>query len=48
MGYGKNLKQALDDKGMTVRDLCRQTDISPTTIYSIIQRDSSVRYDFAL
>lgn len=48
MGYGKNLKQALDDKGMTVRDLCRQTDISPTTIYSIIQRDSSVRYDFTL
>ena len=48
MGYGKNLKQALDDKGMTVRDLCRQTPISPTTIYSIIQRDSSVRYDFAL
>ena len=48
MGYRKNLNQALDDKGMTVRDLCRQTDISPTTIYSIIQRDSSVRYDFAL
>ena len=48
MGYGKNLKHALDDKGMTVRDLWRQTDISPTTIYSIIQRDSSVRYDFAL
>ena len=48
MGYGLNLKNALDEKGMTVRDLSRQTGISPTTLYSIIQRDSAVRYDFAL
>ncbi len=36
MGYGKNLKQALDDKGMTVRDLCRQMDISPTTLLPLL------------
>ena len=48
MGYGKNLKQILDEKHMTVKELSRRAGISAPTLYSIIQRDSSVRYDHAL
>ena len=48
MGYGKNLKQVLDEKHMTVKELSRRAGISAPTLYSIIQRDSSVRYDHAL
>lgn len=48
MGYGKNLKAALDEKNMTVKELSRLSNISATTLYSIIQRDSAVRYDTAL
>ena len=31
MGYGKNLKNLLDEKGMTVKELARKTGIAPTT-----------------
>ena len=48
MGYGKNLKKALDDKHMSVQKLAKLTGIAPTTLYSIIQRDTSVRFDHAL
>ena len=48
MGYGKNLKDILDSKGMTVKELARKTGIAPTTIYSIIQRDAAIRFDTAL
>ncbi len=48
MGYGTNLKKLLDEKGMTVKDLSRKTGIAATTLYSIIQRDASVRYDSAI
>ena len=48
MGYGKKLKSYLDEKGMTVKDISRLTNISPTTLYSIIQRDSDIRFDMAL
>ena len=48
MGYGKNLKQALDDNHMTVKELSQLADVSATTLYSCIQRDSSVRFDIAL
>lgn len=48
MGYGKNLKDILDNKGMTVKELARKTHIAPTTIYSIIQRDAAIRFDTAL
>ena len=41
MGYGKNLKDILDSKGMTVKELARKTGIALTTIYSIIQRDAA-------
>ncbi len=48
MGYGKNLKNLLDEKGMTVKELARKTGIAPTTLYSIIQRDAAIRFDTAL
>lgn len=48
MGYGKNLKDILDRKGMTVKELARKAGIAPTTIYSIIQRDTAIRFDTAL
>ncbi|MDO4189366.1 MAG: helix-turn-helix transcriptional regulator [Lachnospiraceae bacterium] len=48
MGYGLNLKNILVEKNMTVKDLANLTNISPSTLYSIIQRDSAVRYDYAL
>ena len=48
MGYGQNLKNILDEKGMTVKDLAKKVCIAPTTLYSIIQRDTAVRFDTAL
>ena len=48
MGYGKNLKKALDENHMSVQKLAKLTGIAPTTLYSIIQRDTSVRFDHAL
>lgn len=48
MGYGKNLKDILDRKNMTVKELARRVGIAPTTLYSIIQRDTSIRFDTAL
>ena len=48
MGYGTNLKKHLDDNKMSVSKLARKTGISATTLYSIISRDSAVRYDFAV
>ena len=48
MGYGLELKKVLKEKKVNVKELCRRTGIAPTTIYSCIQRDTSVRYDYAL
>ncbi len=48
MGYGQNLKKILDEKNMSVAELSRISKISATTLYSIIQRDSAVRFDAAL
>ncbi len=48
MGYGKNLKDILDKKGMTVKELAMKAGIAPTTLYSIIQRDTAIRFDTAL
>lgn len=47
MGYGKNLKEILERKNMTVKELARRAGIAPTTIYSIIQRDAAIRFDTA-
>ncbi len=48
MGYGKNLKNLLDEKGMTVMELARRTGIAPTTFYSITQHNAAIRFDTAL
>ena len=33
---------------ISVRKIAKQAGISPTTLYSIIQKDSNIRFDFAL
>lgn len=48
MGNGKNLKKILESKRISVKQLSRQTRIKPTTLYSIIQRDGTIRLDFAV
>ena len=48
MGYGKNLQDAIRNSGMSVRHVASLAGISPDTLYSIIRRDSSVRFDHAL
>ena len=48
MGDGKNLKKYLDEKGTNVRKIAKATGISATTLYSIIQKNSNIRFDFAL
>lgn len=48
MGYGINLKNAIEAKGMTVKAFARGVGISSTTLYSCIKRDTALRYDHAL
>lgn len=48
MGYGKKLKEILDEKGITVKELSKQCGTAPTTLYSIIQKDTNIRFDTAL
>lgn len=48
MGYGQKLKGILDERDMSVRQLAKECNIAPTTLYSIVQRDTDIRYDFAL
>ena len=48
MGDGKKLKECLDRKGTNVRRIAKETGISPTTLYTIIQKDSKIRFDFGL
>ena len=48
MGDGKRLKEILDEKKIKVSQLSRETTISPQTLYSIITRDTAIRFDFAL
>lgn len=48
MGDGKKLKEILDSKNTNVRQIAKATEISATTLYSIIQKDSNIRFNFAL
>lgn len=48
MGDGKRLKEILDEKGTNVRQLSFITGIKASTLYSCIQKDSSIRFDNAL
>lgn len=46
--YGKNLKNAIMVRNLTVSRLSKMTGIPATTLYSGIQRNSGVRYDRAI
>ena len=48
MGDGRRLKEILDEKNMSVRSVAKQAGISPTTLYTIVQNDTAIRFDFAL
>lgn len=48
MGDGKRLKEILDEKGTNVRQLSRITGINGSTLYAIVQKDSNIRFDYAL
>lgn len=48
MGDGQKLKDYIYDKGSNVSKIAKETGISATTLYTIIQRDSNIRFDFAL
>ena len=48
MGDGRRLKEILDERNMSVRSVAKQADISPTTLYTIVQNDTAIRFDFAL
>jgi len=48
MGYGKNLKEAADAQGISLRKLGLITGISPQTLYGAVKRDNGLRYDNAL
>ena len=48
MGYGKNLKEAADTYGISLRKLGVITGISPQTLYGAVKRDNGLRYDHAL
>ena len=40
MGIGLKLKQLIDERGTNVNELANKIGIAPTTIYSMINRDS--------
>ena len=48
MGDGKNLKRIIAEKGTNIRQLAFATGICPTTLYSIVSKDSEIRLDFAV
>ena len=48
MGDGRRLKEILDERSMSVRSVAKQAGISPTTLYTIVQNDTAIRFDFAL
>lgn len=48
MGDGKRLKEIIDSKGTNVRQVAKATGICPTTLYTIIKKDSNIRFDSAL
>lgn len=48
MGDGKNLKELLNKKGMTVKELAKSTGLNASTLYSIINKDTNIRFDYGL
>jgi len=48
MGDGKNLKELIDAKGTNVRQLAKASGLKASTLYSIIQKDTNIRFDYPL
>ena len=48
MGDGKRLKEIVDEKGTNIRKLAKASGINASTLYAIVQKDSNIRFDFAL
>ena len=48
MGDGKNLKELIYKKGTNVRQLAKATGLKASTLYTIIQKDSHIRFDYGL
>ena len=48
MGDCTKLKEFIDKKNTNVRRIAKATGISATTLYSIITKDSNIRFDYAL
>lgn len=48
MGYGQNLKDAINKKGWTVAKCAKEAHMKQQTLYTMIRRDRSIRYDFAI
>lgn len=48
MGDGKNLKELIDARGTNVRQLAKASGLKASTLYSIIQKDTNIRFDYAL
>ena len=47
-GRWEETERNTDSKNTNVRQIAKATGISATTLYSIIQKDSPIRFDFAL
>ena len=48
MGDGKKLKAVLQKHGVNIKQLSRMTGINPSTLYSIVQKDSVIRFDYGI
>ncbi len=48
MGDGKKLKEMIDSRGTNVLQVAKKCGIGQSTLYSIINKDSVLRYDYAL
>ncbi len=46
--YNKRLAEILKEKGLNIRKLSILTGIGPSTLYSIMDRDTRIRYDYAI
>lgn len=42
MGEGRNLKKLLSELGIQTKTLAEKADVPPTTLYSVVNRDSGV------
>lgn len=48
MGDGQRLKVILKEKGTNVRQVAKKAEVSPTTLYTIIQKDTDIKLDLGL